>query len=242
MGRFSVSRISALIPGNLRRIFGIRFDKSAIQNVDSLVEFIQTRSAYVAQTSLYGYLKTRMGTRYRQVFEDDKFLPSINQAKWHTYGACLSDLTVFAVALTGFEKRLEENEIPGLARRCFEMAVQQTFEGAEADEIRAGIVKNFEARIKQTHWPNAAIGENAFTSSPKALLASAPIADELKEQDVEIVTNSIRFRWRDVREQLRGRIDSDAICADWRAVERGNVTLGDRAQVSEEPDPAADGK
>ncbi len=220
MERFSVARIAALIPGNWRRTFGIRFDKSAIQNVDNLAEFIQTRSAYVAQTSLYGYLKTRMGTRFRQVFEDDKFLPSINKAKWRTYGACLSDLTVFAAALTGVENRLRENEIADLARRCFEAALEQTFDGAEADEVRAEIVERFEARIKQTHWPNAAVGEYAFTSSPEVLLDSAPIADELKEQDVEIVTNSIRFRWRDVREQLRKRIDREAICAEWQAIER----------------------
>ena len=208
-----------MIPGYWRRIFGIRFDKSTIQSVDHLAEFIQTRSAYIAQTSLFGYLKTRMGTRYRQVFEDDKFLPSINNAKWRTYGACLSDLTVFAAAITGSENRLGEGEISNLARKCFESSVEQTFTGAEADEVRAEIVETFEARIQQTHWPNAAIGENAFTSSPKALLDSAPIADELKEQDVEIVTNSIRFRWRDVREQLRKRIDRDAICAQWRAIE-----------------------
>ena len=220
MGWFSISRVAAIIPGNWRRIFGIRFDKSAIQNVDRLTEFIQTRSAYVAQTSLFGYLKTRMGTRYRQVFEDDKFLPSINNAKWRTYGACLSDLTVFAAAITGAENRLEKSEISDLAHKCFEAAIQQTFNDAEAGEVRAEIVESFEARIIQTHWPNAAIGENAFTSSPKALLDSAPIADELKEQDGEIVTNSIRFRWRDVREQLRKRIDCDAICAEWRAVER----------------------
>ncbi len=219
MGRFSVSRISALIPGNWRRIFGIRFDKSAIQDVDNLVEFVQTRSAYVAQTSLYGYLKTRMGTRFRQVFEDDKFQPSINKAKWRTYGACLSDLTVFAAAITGSENRLGKSEISDLALKCFEAAVQQTFDDAEAAEVRAEIVERFEARIKQTHWPNAAIGDNAFTSSPKVLLDSAPIADELKAQDVEIVTNSIRFRWRDVREQLRKRIDRDAICAEWQAID-----------------------
>ncbi len=220
MGRGSVSGITALIPESWRRIFGIRFDKSAIQNVENLTEFVQTRSAYVAQTSLYGYLKTRMGTRFRQVFEDDKFLPSINKAKWLTYGACLSDLTVFAAALTGAENRLEKNEISGLARKCFETAIQQTFDDAEAGEVRAEIVERFEARIKQTQWPNAAIGENAFTSSPEVLLDSAPIADELKERDVEIVTNSIRFRWRDVREQLRKRIDCEAICAEWQATER----------------------
>lgn len=220
MGRFSESRIAALMPGNLRRIFAIRFDKSAIQSIDNLVEFLQTRSAYVAQTSLYGYLKTRMGTRFRQVFEDDKFLPSINKAKWQTYGACLSDLTVFAAAITGSENRLEDNRISDLAAACFETAVRQTFEGAEAGEVRAEIVESFEARLKLTHWPNAAIGEHAFSSSPEVLLEAAPIADELKEQDVEIVTNSIRFRWRDVREQLRKRIDRDAICAEWQAVER----------------------
>ena len=220
MGRFSVSRVAELIPGKWKRIFGIRFDKSAIESIDNLAEFIQTRSAYVAQTSLYGYLKTRMGTRYRQVFEDDRFLPSINKAKWRTYGACLSDLTIFAAALTGFENRLEKTDISDLARKCFEAAVQQTFNDAEAEEVRAEIVESFEARVNRTHWPNAAIGENAFTSSPKVLLSSAPIADELKEQDFEIVTNSIRFRWRDVREQLRKRIDCDAICAEWQAIER----------------------
>ncbi len=205
------------MPGNWRRVFGIRFDKSAIRDVDSLAEFIQTRAAYVAQTSLYGYLKTRMGTRFRQIFEDDKFLPSINRAKWQTYGACLSDLTVFAAAISGVENRLGPNEISALARKCFAAAVEQTFDGDDADEARAEIVERFKARLKQTHWPNAAIGENAFTFSPKVLLESAPIADELKERDAEIVTNSIRFRWRDVREQLRKRIDRDAICAEWRA-------------------------
>jgi hypothetical protein len=220
MGRSAVSRIAALIPAKWQRTFGIRFDKSAIESVDKLAEFIQTRSAYVAQTSLYGYLKTRMGTRFRQIFEDDKFLPSINKAKWQTYGACLSDLTVFAAALTGVENRLGENEISDLARRCFAAAVRQTFDEAEAGEGRAEIVERFEERVKLTHWANAAIGENAFTSSPKVLLESAPIADELKARDVEIVTNSIRFRWRDVREQLRRRIDRDAICAEWRAIER----------------------
>ena len=220
MGRFSVSRFAGLIPGNWRRTFGIRFDKSAIQTVDNLSEFIQTRSAYVAQTSLYGYLKTRMGTRFRQIFEDDKFLPSINKAKWLTYGACLSDLTVFAAAITGADNRLRENETSGLARRCFETAVRQTFDNSDANEVRVEILKSFEARIEQTHWLNVAIGENAFTYSPEVLLDSAPIADELKERDAEIVTNSICNRWRDVREQLRRRIDRDAICAEWQAGKR----------------------
>ena len=67
------------------------------------------------------------------------------------------------------------------------------------------------------HWPNAAMGEASFTESPSVLIDTAPIADHLKKEDVDIVTNSIRFRWRDVREQLRTRIDADAVSRDWMA-------------------------
>ena len=38
--------------------------KKKIKNLDHLEEFIQTKSAWVTQVTLYNYLKTRMGTRY----------------------------------------------------------------------------------------------------------------------------------------------------------------------------------
>ena len=138
-----------------------------------------------------------MGTRFRQVFEDDKFLPSINAAKWRTYEACLSDLTVFVAATSGLENRLKTDEIAELARHCFATAVGQTFDDAEAGTPRPEIIVKFDQRSKSIQWTNAAIGENAFTTSPEELIQSAPIANELKQHDEEIVTNSIRFRWRD---------------------------------------------
>ncbi len=218
-----LSRIIASVPSRLRRHFAIRLDNSPIQTVDSLVEFVQTRAAYVAQTSLYGYLKSRMGTRFRQIFEDEEFLPSINTAKWRTYAACLSDLAVFAAATAGIEKGLGDREITDLARYCFATAVRQTFDDAEAGKLRDTIAARFDKRIGSVVWHDAAAGEKAFTISPLELINSAPIAEEFKRLDKEIVTNSIRFRWRDVREQLRKKIDRKAICADWRGIQRPPV-------------------
>ena len=217
---FELSRIIASVPSRWRRIFAVRFDNSRIQTVDNLVEFIQTRAAYVAQTSLYGYLKTRMGTRFRQIFEDEEFLPSINSAKWRTYAACLSDLSIFATATAGIENGLSDREISDLARYCFETAVRQTFDDAEAGKMRDEIATRFDKRISSVVWHDAAAGEKAFTFSPLELMNSAPIAEEFKLLDEEIVTNSIRFRWRDVREQLRNRIEREAICTDWRSTQR----------------------
>ncbi len=218
-----ISGIIASIQSRWQRIYAIRFDRSCIQTVDGLVEFVQSRAAYVAQTSLYGYLKTRMGTRFRQIFEDEEFLPSINNAKWRTYAACLSDLAVFATATAGNENSLSDGEITDLARYCFKTAMRQTFDDAEAVKMCDEIAARFDERIRSVVWNDAATGEKAFTISPLELINSAPIAEEFKRLDKEIVTNSIRFRWRDVRVQLRKKIDREAICADWRAIQRQPV-------------------
>ncbi|MEO1848454.1 MAG: esterase, partial [Pseudomonadota bacterium] len=70
-----------------------------IVNTDGLGEFIDTRSSLVAQTSLYGYIKTRAGTRFPDLFENEEFLRSINIAKWQIWAACVSDLAVFSGGL-----------------------------------------------------------------------------------------------------------------------------------------------
>ena len=69
--------------------------KKKIRNLDDIEEFIQTKSAWVTQVTLYNYLKTRMGTRYVLHFENDVFMGSVNLAKWNIYSVSLQDLTFF---------------------------------------------------------------------------------------------------------------------------------------------------
>ncbi len=213
---FSIIRFIEAIPQSLRRVFTIRFDKSPVETVDTLAEFVQTRAAYVAQTSLYGYIKTRMGTRYRYMFEDETYAASINFAKWRTYASCLSDLAVFAAATAATRDDLKDTEAAELARFCFNRSVERAFDDVDDPALPEEIVAAFSIRAAGTNWDEAALGENAFEKSPVDLIRWAPIADELKEFDSEIVINSTRFRWRDIREQLRTRIDGGGVCADWR--------------------------
>jgi hypothetical protein len=43
-----------------------------INSLKDLESFIQERSAHVTQTTLYGYIKTRIGSRYALMFEIKK--------------------------------------------------------------------------------------------------------------------------------------------------------------------------
>jgi hypothetical protein len=60
------------------------------------------------------------------------------------------------------------------------------------------------------------IGDAAFQGSLSALVEWAPIADELKIQDVDVVKNSMRFKWKKVRDQFETLLDADAVFDDWR--------------------------
>jgi hypothetical protein len=43
------------------------------------------------------------------------------------------------------------------------------------------------------------------------------VAPELKDRDTEIVKNSMRFRWKAVRDQFAEILDAPAVMAAWRA-------------------------
>ena len=204
------------LPSQFKRILSIRFDRSRIDSLDSLVEFIHTRAAYIAQTSLYGYLKTRMGTQYRVIFEDESFADPLNAAKWRTYAACLDDLTVFAIATVVRDGQLGAGEAAACAYHCLRSALQSTFGGCHLPNLQTDTLARFSQRVAPIDWSTAAKRENAFTTSPRVLVEAAPVADEFKMLDREIVSNSIRFRWRDVRTQLRKRLCAEAIIAEWR--------------------------
>ena len=212
-----LSRLFDAIPPKVLRALTLRFDRAPFDTVERLCEFVQTRAAYVAQTSLYGYLKTRMGTKYRILFEDEVFSKSINQAKWRVYASCLSDLAVFSAATANKNKSMNDVDCSNLAYHLMEIAIKDTFVDVEEHDLADTVIEKFKRRIAQEDWANAAQGENAFQKSPADLIEFAPVVDEFKELDREIVTNSTRFRWRDVREQLRKRIDSDALSTDWLA-------------------------
>ena len=89
-------------------LFKAFIPKKKIKNLEELENFIQTKSAWVTQVTLYSYLKTRMGTRYVLHFDNDEFMQSVNKAKWNIYSDALQDLTFFTFSYLKVHSNLEE--------------------------------------------------------------------------------------------------------------------------------------
>ena len=72
------------------KAFFMRLNAAPFEGVDELEEFCRTRASFVAQTTLFGYLKTRMGTKFRVLFEDEVFGATIQDAAARLFSTCLA--------------------------------------------------------------------------------------------------------------------------------------------------------
>ena len=197
-----------------------------VATLDELRVYIERRSKAVTQVTLFGYLKTRAGTRYTSLFEDDVFANSISIAIMEIYLAALSDLTVFAAARIGRETGASAGETKTLALYLH----RNILADEEIPDYRPqgfdAAARDFLERAADVPWPEMAQGEAAFRGSLAALVEWAPVAPELKDRDTEIVENSMRFRWKAVRDQFTDVLDAPAVMAAWRA-ERPQAATGE---------------
>ncbi len=213
LNEMNLARIASLWRG-VRDYFGAGGRKGRIAIVDAagLRAFLQTRASMVAQTSLYGYVRTRAGVRFPELFHDDVFNEKLNTAKWQIWLACLSDLAVFAGGLMARRTGADRASLTRFMEDAFGTIIAETGTPPDAGPPFAAGIEQVRARLAMTDWAAIVVeDESAFSQSPEALLRWAPIVDTLKQYDGEIVKNSIRFRWQEVRRHLREDLDAAAV-------------------------------
>ena len=175
--------------------------KNRFQNINSLEEvetFIHERSAHVTQTTLYGYVKTRIGSRYAMMFEDKVFSESINIAKWNIYMSALSDCTLYVFSYLIDKKNLKQND----AEKVLITIIEKEKENGLEDELYEKTKIEFRQKISDIDWINYHKDE-PFKNSGKALYDWSPIANELKILDKKIVINSIKLKWNLVKNEFQ---------------------------------------
>ena len=173
--------------------------KKKIKNINDLKSFIQKKSAWVSQVTLYNYLKTRMGTKWVLHFDDEKFLASINQAKWNIYSVALQDLTFYSLSyLNVFHgyKKIEK------AEEIYEEILNKESINGMPEEVILRTKEKFLTRLKEINW-DTYYKSWPFNESALTLYEWAPIAEELKILDRKIVLNSIILKWDNVKDEFK---------------------------------------
>ena len=183
-------------------LFKAFLPKKKIKNLDDLENFIQTKAAWVSQVTLYGYLKTRMGTRYVLHFDNDEFIGSVNLAKWNIYSTALQDLTFFVFSYLKVNFNYSDLD---RSKEIFLKILDDEISNKMPLDIVEHTKKTFDERLRNINWENYC-NDLPFNPSALSLYKWAPIAEELKTLDRKIVLNSVILKWDVVKKEFKERI------------------------------------
>lgn len=186
-----------------------------IETYSQLIDYAEKNAAFVSQVTLYTYVKARAGTQFPKMFENEMFLTSLRIARWHIFGAAVADMALFSAAQFHVAGDLDKADTQRFATGIIEAVLgdyqQDDVEPAVFREMMADGVR----RAAFANWGDIADGPAAFQRSADAVYEWAPIADELKSLDEEIVHNSIHLRWIGVRRDVKALLRRDTVLASW---------------------------
>ena len=177
--------------------------RKKIRDLTDLENFIQKKSAWVSQVTLYGYLKTRMGTKYVLHFDDEKFLGSINTAKWNIYSIALQDLTFYTLSYLKVIKNYQNTE---KSKIIYNSILEKEKNNGMPEHIINSAKIIFQERYDNINWEKY-FNNLPFNKSALALYDWAPIAEELKTLDRKIVLNSMILKWDNIKEEFEKLIN-----------------------------------
>ena len=177
--------------------------KKKIKNLNELEHFIQTKSAWVTQVTLYNYLKTRMGTRYVLHFDNDVFMSSLDIAKWNIYSVALQDLTLFTFSYLKVNFNYQDID---QSKEIFSKILDDEISNKMPVDIIEEAKKTFNERVQNTKW-EIYYKDLPFNPSALSLYKWAPIAEELKTLDRKIVLNSMILKWDIIKKEFEKLIE-----------------------------------
>jgi len=179
-------------------LFKAILPKKKIKNIEDLKSFVQKKSAWVSQVTLYNYLKTRMGTKYVLHFDDKQFLSSINKAKWNIYSIALQDLIFYTLSYLNVFHNYQETI---KAKDIYEEILHNETQNGMPQEVISIGKEKFNERLQKVDWKNY-YNSWPFNESALALYEWAPIAEELKSLDRKIVLNSMILKWDNIKKEF----------------------------------------
>ena len=172
--------------------------KQKINNYQDLKDFIQKKSAWISQVTLYGYLKTRMGAKYVLMFEDEIFLGSINKAKWNIYAVAIQDFCLYSIS---YLKDVYQKHDTEKAREIFLEILSDEEKNQMPTDVLEKNKKDFDERLSKIDWEKHH-KDLPFNNSALALYDWSPIAEELKTLDRKIVLNSMILKWDNIKKEF----------------------------------------
>lgn len=195
---------------NFMKLLTIGARRGRIDTLPGLVDAIGEGAAFLAQGASYSYIRARSGFMGPRLMQDADFGAGMERCKWEGFSAIAGDL----ILILETELRPYGAGPADFWRRQYRAVLAaQTTPAHRAGTGWSDRLTEFDLRL-DTHRALPPRGiETLCAHGADILLAFAPVEENIRKFDREMVMNNIKFRVIEHVDALRRRADWPALAA-----------------------------
>ncbi len=194
------------IPAYFRR-------KPPVATREALIEFLDTRAAYLIQKNIFDYARARSGPYFSQIIKEPAFQHSVEVSRWTGFPTGLAALAeiVRGVLFNYAERKALNDAVSSAALAAFDKYPVPAVLGEEAwKQARITLVERLAAI--DSHPPKFA--KDVILPYAQILYDSQPIHEELRKRDFEMIQAQLRINLVTMHDEFEKRVNTDALLSD----------------------------
>lgn len=196
--------------------------KPPIDTREKLIEFLDSRSAFLIQKNIFDYARARSGPYFSHIIKEQAFKNSVEVSRWTGYPTGLAALAeiVRGILFDDADRKPLNDAISSAALAAFDKyPVPEALGSENWKKARETLIERL-ANI-DSHPPKFA--KDVILPYAQILYDSQPIHEELRKNDFEMIQAQLRINMVTMHDEFDSRVRKAALLADLGVHPRTNA-------------------
>jgi len=187
--------------------------KPPIDTREKLIDFLDTRAAFLIQKNIFDYARARSGPYFSQIIKEQAFKDSVEVSRWTGYPTGLAALAeiVRGVLFNDAERKTLNAAVSSAALAAFD---KYPVPAALGDEIWKKARQTLIERLALIDMHPPKFVKDVILPYAQVLYDSQPIHEELRKRDFEMIQAQLRINLVTMHDEFEKRINKAALLSD----------------------------
>ena len=182
-----------------------------IADIAALVDFLDSRAAFIVQKGIFDYARAISGPSFSMLIKEPAFIAAVDQARWKNYPLVLSMVTEVVDGVLRPFALSKEDLGSALARIVLEVFDRYAVPEAIGSDGWLAARLDLETRLKRISLHATKFAKDVPLPLAEAVFNGMPIHERLRGNHIEWVRNSLRTNLIRMHEEFMARADSAAL-------------------------------
>jgi hypothetical protein len=194
--------------------------KPGITSRDDLIEFLDTRAAFLIQKNIFDYARARAGPYFKVMINEPEFKQAVELSRWTSYPVGLAAIAEIArgVLFESGERKALGNAIASATLAAFD---KYPVPAALREEAWKQARETLIERLAQIDLHPPKFAKDVITPYGQLIFDAQPIHEEMRKADYEMIQSQMRVNLITMHDEFETRTDKRALLADLGVPPRG---------------------